>query len=106
MSDPVASVRGVKDLGDVRKAVEIMRHVVSQEKILKSLKAAARAEIEELMGGSDVGMLDGVPAVKITRYKSSRLRQADLRAAHPEVAAEFTELVSVTRIDVLDEAQE
>ena len=53
-------------------------------------KRAAQNALESMLGNATVGLLDGRPAVRWTRYRTQVLDTTALREAHPDIAAAFT----------------
>jgi hypothetical protein len=56
-------------------------------------KAAAEAQIRELLGGSDVGMIDGVERIRVQHRNMTKVDRELLKTAFPE-AHEATQIVS------------
>lgn len=89
------------DLGSVRGHVEILRYVKAQQAKMKEIEKYARAEVETAMGGADVGLLDGEPAVHWTHYKESRLDGAALKEDHPELVEQYRSINEKRRFEVI-----
>jgi hypothetical protein len=56
-------------------------------------KAAAEAQIRELLGGSDVGMIDGVERIRVQHRNMTKIDRELLKTAFPE-AHEATMIAS------------
>lgn len=64
----------------------------------EAVKAAARAEIEDALGDNELGVdAEGNELVSWKFTKANRLNQGKLKAAHPDLVAEFTELTESRR---------
>lgn len=56
-------------------------------------KAAAEAQIRELLGGSDVGMIDGIERIRVQHRNMTKIDRELLKTAFPE-AHEATMIAS------------
>ena len=56
-------------------------------------KASAEAQIRELLGGSDVGTIDGVERIRVQHRNLTKIDRELLKTAFPE-AHEATQIVS------------
>lgn len=91
------------NLDTLRHHVEILQGIAAKKSTLKKLEDNAKAAIRSALGDNDIGLVDGKPVVKIVRYKKNQFNQKALGAAHPEIVAEFTDLVEASRMDLITE---
>jgi predicted phage-related endonuclease len=62
-------------------------------------KTLAESRLRQALGESTAGMFDGEPLVTWKpQRRAGRIREADLRAAHPDLARQFSEPDGVTRV--------
>lgn len=64
----------------------------------------AKQQISQALeeAGAEVGTVDGYPAVRWTQVTSQRLDTKRLKAAHPDIAAEFLVSSSSRRFTLVD----
>lgn len=89
------------DLTELRQQIEILRAVKQEKARLADIEAAARAAVEEALGGDEVGELDGREVIRWKHIKSNRLDQKLLEKLYPEAAAECRAVVESRRFEVL-----
>lgn len=90
------------NLNALRAHVELLIWAKQRKAEIKDIEANSRSEIEAAMGDAEIGTLDGEEAIHWTTYKKRQFKQAALRAEHPELAEEYTELVEQRKFEVLD----
>lgn len=88
------------NLETVRAHVEILRYIKTRQAELKEMEEASRAVIEEMLGGDEVGELDGEVAVTWKHVKSRRLNQRLLKEKLPEVVELYTNVSESRRFEV------
>lgn len=93
---------GAVDLAAVRAQVELLIWVKSRIAELKEIEKAAREQIEDAMGGSDTGLLDGEIAITWGTHKRTSFDQKAFRDAHPELFESFKTTSEVRRFEILD----
>jgi hypothetical protein len=91
------------DLEKVRDQVELLRWTKVRQAELKELEAAARDDVENIMGNADTGTLDGKPVIKWSTYKKRQLNQKMMREEIAEIAEAYTELIDVRRFELVDD---
>lgn len=80
---------------DLKKVEEHVRRLQMAKKVtaeMKDLAETSRAAIEEEMGSSEAGELDGELVITWKHGKTRRLNQKKLKEDKPEVVAEYTEM--------------
>lgn len=82
------------DLESVRAHVEILRYARAREAELKEVRVHAEDAIKEALGNQESGKLDGEVVVTWASHKKRQFQQKKFAEFHPELAAEFTELVA------------
>ncbi len=75
--------------------------VAKWEEVKKTCRDRLVEHLEQ--NEADQGTVDGRPVVKRSVINTSRFATARFRAAHPDLAEEFTSTTSVTRLDVIEE---
>lgn len=93
-----------KDLSKVRGHVEVLQYAKREIAKLKELESMARDAIEAELGNDDIGQLDGATVITWVAHKKRQFQQKKLAEAHPELAAEFTELVEQRTFKLVDPA--
>jgi len=78
----------VTDISHLRGHIDLLRSVRAQMAQLKEIEDQTKAAIQEALGDSDEGTIDGAVAVTYRYVKSSRLDQKLLAKLHPDVLAE------------------
>lgn len=91
------------DLSHLRVQVDILRAVKAKEAELKALKENARAAIEDALGDSDVGTIDGEPVVTWKFHKRVALDQKVLKSSFPDVFDECVRTTEVRRFEICDD---
>jgi hypothetical protein len=88
---------------DLKEWVEQLATARAEEKAAKERAEEARDQILSRMinEGYKVGTINGRPAVQWVPVTSNRFQTAKFKAAHPEMAAEFTEPSVSNRLEVL-----
>lgn len=86
----------VVDLNSVRHFLEILAFVRDEKAKLTEAEVMAKAAIQNVLGDSEIGALDGTPVVKWSTIKTVRLSQSTLRRDYPDAAANCME-TSVSR---------
>lgn len=93
MTDPTDP--NTVDLDQVRDQIDALRFVEAQIKTLTETKSSLQNDIKQVLGDNEIGVLDGKTVVTWTRSKRNALDQKALRAARPEIVAEFTTATEV-----------
>ena len=88
------------DLNELRRHVEVLKLIKMEKARLSDLEGAARAAIEDALGGDEVGEIDGREVVRWRHVKSSRVDTKLLKSLYPDVAAECTTAVESRRFEV------
>lgn len=91
------------DLEKLRWAVETLRAVKDRKAELKAAEEMARDAIEQALGDSDEGELDGHPVVTWKYIKRNALDQKFLRETYPELYESCKRVTEVRRFEVVDE---
>ena len=90
MTDP-----NTADLEQVRDQIAALKTVEAQIKALTETKTSLQNDIKAVLGDNEIGVLDGHTVFTWTRTKRNALDQKALRAARPEIVAEFTTATEV-----------
>jgi len=93
---------GSVDLAPVRAQVELLHWVKQRIAELKEVEKAARGQIEDVMGTSDTGLLDGEPAISWGSHKRTSFDQKAFRAEHPFDFENYCRTTEVRRFEVLE----
>ncbi|QAX95596.1 hypothetical protein I5H03_gp050 [Mycobacterium phage Nibb] len=80
----------MRDISQVKMHVELLRHAKGEKAKWADVEKAAKAAIEEALGESYEGTVDGEIVVRRKEIKSMKLDQGLVKTLHPEVAAECT----------------
>ena len=91
------------DLERLRWAVETLREVRSRKAELKAAEELARDAIEQALGDSDEGALDGHVVVTWKSFKRNSLDQKFLRDTYPELFESAKRMTEVRRFEVVDD---
>jgi predicted phage-related endonuclease len=91
------------DLEKVRPQVEMLRWVRERRAELKELEDVARAAVEEALGDSTEGTLDGHSAVAWRYHKRNALDQKVLRTSFPDIYEVCKRVTEIRRFEVLDD---
>ncbi|AAD17621.1 hypothetical protein TM4_54 [Mycobacterium phage TM4] len=92
----------MSDISSVKGHVDLLRYVKAEKAKLKEIEDAAKAAVEEALGGDDEGTIDGEVVVRRKRIKSNRLDQKLLKSLHPEAHAECMSMSESTRFEVVE----
>lgn len=90
-----------RDLGSIRADIDAYRAVDAQIKALQDTKAQLRTTIEQALGDSEIGTLDGENTVTWKFSKRRSLDQAALKKEHPELVARYVTTTEVRTLKVL-----
>ena len=90
------------DLEKLRWAVEALTAVKDRKAELKATEEMARDAIEQALGDSDEGELDGHVVVTWKYIKRNALDQRFLRETYPDLYASCKRVTEVRRFEVLD----
>lgn len=90
-----------KPLDHLRAQVEILRWVKQKRAELKELEDGARAAVEAELGDTELGTLDGEPAIRWSSSKRTILDQKAIKEFEPEIAANYMTTSVVKRFEVL-----
>jgi predicted phage-related endonuclease len=93
---------GAVDLTAVRAQVELLHWVKGRIAELKEVEKAAREQIEDAMGASDTGLLDGELAISWGTHKRTSFDQKAFRDAHPDTFEAYKTTTEVRRFEILD----
>ena len=90
-------------LDDLKEWIEQLDAARAEEKAAKERAEEARDQILSRMinEGYKLGTIDGRPAVQWVPVTSQRFQTKKFQAAHPELAAEFTEPSTSNRLEIL-----
>lgn len=77
------------DLAAVRDHIAALKTVEAQLRALNETKASLQNDIKAALGDNEVGQLDGTTVVTWTRTKRNALDQKALKAAEPELFAQY-----------------
>ena len=77
------------DLAAVRDHIAALKTVEAQLRALNETKASLQNDIKAALGDNEVGQLDGATVVTWTRTKRNALDQKALKAAEPELFAQY-----------------
>lgn len=78
------------DLDQVRDQVDALKFIEAQIKSLTETKTALQNDIKAALGDNEIGILDGHTIVTWKHTKRRALDQKALKAALPDVVAEYT----------------
>lgn len=73
------------ELDQLKAMVDLYREAQARIKEWEEIAKKARTSIEERMGESEVGTIDGKPAIRWVYINSTRLDQTLLKGQHPDV---------------------
>lgn len=90
MTDP-----NTADLDGVRDQIDALKIVEAQIKALTETKTSLQNDIKAVLGDSEIGTLDGTPVFTWTRTKRNALDQKALKAAQPELFAQYVTATEV-----------
>lgn len=93
------------NLEPVRASVEILRMLKAKKKALKELEDEHRALVEDAMGGSEQGILDGKLAVTWMTHKRRSLDQKALANDHPDIVEEYKKPTAVRRFELCEDEE-
>lgn len=93
---------GSIDLAPVRAQVELLHWVKQRIAELKEVEKAAREQVEDAMGASDTGLLDGEPAISWGSHKRTSFDQKAFRDAHPDTFEAYKVTSEVRRFEIID----
>ena len=88
-------------LDNLKAHLEILRFTRAKISEYTEMADRSKAAIQEAMGESEVGTVEGEPAVKWTHSKVTRLDQKKLKAEHPEVVSAYMTTSEQRRFEVL-----
>jgi hypothetical protein len=91
------------DLNGVRDHVLVLRWIKAQRAQLKELEEQTRPVVEAAMGGAEVGLLDGEPAITWGTHKRTSFDQKAFGDDHPELLEEYKTTKPVRRFEVCDD---
>ena len=91
------------NLDDLRAHVALLRWAKARKAEIKEIEDNARHAVEQAMGNSDLGLIDGKPAIAWKSHKQRRLDQKALKAAHPDLVDSYTMSSEVRRFEVIDD---
>ena len=77
------------DLDAVRQQIAALKVVDAQLRALTETKASLQNDIKAVLGDNEVGQLDGTTVVTFKRTKRNALDQKALKAAEPELFAQY-----------------
>jgi len=111
--DPVDLVPEVQKTGDLmavdleklRWAVETLRAVKDRKAELKAAEELARDAIEQALGDSDEGELDGHVVITWKSFKRNALDQQLLRDSYPELFESCRRVTEVRRFEIVEDDQ-
>ena len=96
------------DLTTMADRITALRYAQSKAKEWEEVAKGLRSEIEEALGGPDgpaeVGVVDGLPAVRWTRVKSNRFDQTAFKKEHPEDYALYLRAQESRRFTLVEDA--
>lgn len=90
------------DLEKLRWAVETLRLLKERKADIKEAEDKARDAIEQALGDSDEGKLDGHVVVTWKYIKRNALDQKFLRETYPDLYESAKRVTEVRRFEVLD----
>jgi|694.fasta_scaffold16184_2 predicted phage-related endonuclease len=91
------------DLERIRWAVEALQMVKDRKAELKATEEMARDALEQALGDSDEGELDGHVVVTWKFIKRNALDQKFLRDTYPDLYESCKRVTEVRRFEVVDE---
>ena len=91
------------DLEKLRWAVEALAEVKNRKAELKATEDLARDALQQALGDSDEGELDGHVVVTWKSYKRNALDQKFLRETYPDLYESCKRITEVRRFEVVDE---
>jgi predicted phage-related endonuclease len=91
------------DLEKLRWAVETLQWTKDRKAELKAAEDAARDAIEQALGDSDEGKLDGHVVVTWKYIKRNALDQKFLRETYPELYESCKRVTETRRFEIVDE---
>lgn len=87
------------NLDPVRGQITAYKAIDEQIKALTETRQALRVDIEDALGDNETGVLDGKTVVTWRHSKKpERFDLTAFRAAHPQLAAEFTTVREAPRV--------
>lgn len=84
--------------------VEALRNARAQEAQWAEIAGTLRSKLEELIGEHETATVNGQPAIRWTRVKSTRLNQTLLKSLHPDAYAECQTVSTSRRFTLVDPA--
>jgi predicted phage-related endonuclease len=93
------------NLEQVRWAVETLRWIKDRKAELKATEEAARDAIEQALGDSDEGELDGHVVIAWKSFKRNALDQTFLRDTYPELYESAKRVTEVRRFTLVEDDQ-
>ena len=91
------------DLEKVRWAVETLQWIKDRKAELKATEEAARDALEQALGDSDEGELDGHVVVTWKFMKRNALDQKFLRETYPDLYESCKRITETRRFEIVDE---
>jgi predicted phage-related endonuclease len=91
------------DLERVRWAVETLRWIKDRKAELKAAEDSARDALEQALGDSDEGELDGHTVVTWKSFKRNSLDQTFLRETYPELYESCKRITEVRRFEIVED---
>jgi hypothetical protein len=89
------------DLDSVRGHVEILRYCKAEKAKIAELEKLARTAVEDAMGGNEIGLLDGEPAINWSHFKERRFDQSAFGEDHPDLLEQYRAAREKRRFEVL-----
>ena len=90
------------DLEKLRWAVETLRWIKDRKAELKATEESARDAIEQALGDSDEGELDGHVVVTWKSFKRNALDQKFLRETYPDLYESAKRVTEVRRFEIVE----
>ena len=91
------------DLEKLRWAIEALREVKNRKAELKATEELARDALQQALGDSDEGELDGHVVVTWKFYKRNALDQTFLKDTYPDLYESCKRVSEVRRFEIADE---
>ena len=88
-------------LDNLKAHLEILRFTRAKISEYQEMADRSKAAIQEALGPSEIGTVEGQPAVKWTHWKVTRLDQKALKAAEPDIVARYMTTTEQRRFEVL-----
>jgi predicted phage-related endonuclease len=89
------------NLDHLRGYIELLTWAKAEKAKIKEIEDAAKAVIEEALGDSDEGTVDGETVVVWKSHKRTALDQRLLKQLFPDAAAECMSTTEVRRFEVV-----